>query len=319
MKTPPFEINEKILADVSVISEEIGRLSELRRGTTPNLRRAGRIRSIRGSLGIEQNSLSVEQVTAVINGKRVIAPQREIVEVRNAFVAYEKLDEYDPYSVDSLLEAHGIMMRGLIDEAGAFRSGAVGVADKEGNILHIGTLPRYVTSSMENLLEWVRDSKLPMLIKSAVFHYEFELIHPFADGNGRVGRLWHSLLLSRWAPIFSWLPVESIVYDRQEEYYEAINASNAAGESTRFIEFMLSAVRESVEEAEPRGGAGKNDARERAILSLFDLAETIRNADLREKLGVSPATANRILTKMCANDLIEPIRVGRYRAYRKKE
>ena len=238
-----------MLTYVTDISEAVGRLSAGKLSASPVLRRSNRIRTIQGTLAIEQNTLSLEQVTAVLNGKHVLAPPRDIAEVRNAYTVYEALDELDPYSADSLLTAHGIMMRGLIDEAGMFRSGAVGVADRDGNILHMGTLPRYVPESVERLLVWVQESELPMLIKSCVFHYEFELIHPFADGNGRMGRLWHTLLLSTWNPLFAWLPVESIIHDRQPEYYAAINAANDAGESTAFIEFMLSAIKAALLEA----------------------------------------------------------------------
>ena len=185
---------------------------------------------IHGSLAIEQNTLTIEQVTAVINGKRVLAPPKDIAEAKNAYEIYECLDELDPYSVDDLLTAHGVMTRGLIDESGMFRSRAVRVADTEGNIIHFGTLPQYVPEAVENLLKWVKTSDLHMLIRSCVFHYEFELIHPFADGNGRVGRPWHTFLLSKWNPAFAWLPVESIIHENQQAYYAAINASNAAGE-----------------------------------------------------------------------------------------
>jgi len=249
MKEPPFEVTQTIQTDAAEITALVGRLSEKKQPTNPTLRRTNRIRTIQGTLAIEQNTLSIQQVTAVLNGKHVIAPPREIAEVRNAYEIYESLDKLDPYSVDSLLAAHGVMMRGLIDEAGVFRSGAVGVADGEGNILHMGTLPRYVPESVERLLQWVKESERPMVIKSSVFHYEFELIHPFADGNGRMGRLWHTRLLAEWDPLFDWLPVESIIHDRQQEYYDAINCSNSAGASTAFIEFMLAAIKAALLEA----------------------------------------------------------------------
>ena len=239
-KQPPFQITNKIIDDVSEISEQIGRLSAHNHlSANPNLRRTNRIRTIYGSLAIEQNTLSLEQVTAVLNGKHVLAPPKDIAEVKNAYEIYERLDELDPYSVDDLLTAHGIMTRGLVDESGMFRTRPVGVVNQDGQVVHLGTLPQYVPDSVTELLDWTKHSDLHMLIKSCVFHYEFELIHPFADGNGRVGRLWHTLLLSKWNPTFAWLPVESIIHDRQQDYYNAINASNNAGESTAFIEFML--------------------------------------------------------------------------------
>ena len=325
MKNPSFRITQTMLNDATEISELVGRLSTGKLSSNPILRRTNRIRTIQGTLAIEQNSLSLDQVTAVLNGRYVIAPPRDIAEVRNAYAVYETLDELDPYSVDSLLAAHGAMMHGLIDEAGVFRSGAVGVADSKGNILHMGMLPRYVPENVERLLDWVRDSELPMVIKSAVFHYEFELIHPFADGNGRLGRLWHTRLLLEWDSLFAWLPVESIIHERQQEYYHAINVSNDAGESTAFIEFMLSAIKTALLEA---GGAkekplGKNAQnailRRQFVLDYLAENSLIRNADLCEGLGVSPATANRILRELSENGTLERVRDGKFWAYRRAE
>ena len=249
-KDPPFEITPGILSYITDIAGLVGKINGTGNlSSDPTLRRENRIRTIQGSLAIEQNTLSVSQVTAVLNGKRVIAPPKDIAEVKNAYEIYEHMNELDPYSVDDLLLAHGVMMRGLIDEAGMFRSGSVGVVDREGRILHFGTLPRYVPGMVCELLDWARESRHPMLIKSCVVHYELELIHPFADGNGRTGRLWHTLMLSKWDPLFAWLPIESIVHDRQREYYDAINASNNEASSTRFIAFMLSAIKSSLIEA----------------------------------------------------------------------
>ena len=246
-KKPPFEITNQMIGYVAEIAELVGKLSAVSSlSANPTLRRSNRIRTIHGSLAIEQNALSLEQVTAVLNGKHVLAPPKDIAEVKNAYEIYERLDELDPYSVDDLLTAHGIMTRGLVEESGVFRSRPVGVVDNVGNVLHFGTLPQYVPNLVMELLDWAKTSEVHMLIRSCVFHYELELIHPFADGNGRVGRLWHTLLLSKWNPAFAWLPVESIIHDRQQDYYAAINASNDAGESTVFIEFMLSAIKASL-------------------------------------------------------------------------
>lgn len=203
-KNPPFEITEKIIADVAEIAELVGKITSVSNlSSSPTLRRENRIRTIHGSLAIEQNSLSIEQITAILNGKHVIAPPKDIAEVQNAYEIYEHMQNLDPYSIDSLLSAHGIMTKGLVEESGEFRSGSVGVVDGKGRVVHFGTLPDYVPGLVYKLLNWTQKSTLPMLIKSCVFHYEFELIHPFADGNGRIGRLWHTLLLSKWNPIFA--------------------------------------------------------------------------------------------------------------------
>ena len=306
-KKPPFEITNAMIDHVTEIAELVGRLTSTNQlSANSTLRRTNRIRTIHGSLAIEQNTLTLEQVTAVLNGKQVLAPPKDIAEVKNAYEIYERLDELDPYSVDDLLTAHSIMTRGLVDESGVFRSKPVGVVDQEGHVLHFGTLPQYVPDLVMELLDWVKNSDVHMLIRSCVFHYEFELIHPFANGNGRVGRLWHTLLLSKWNPAFAWLPVESIIHDRQQEYYEAINASNNAGESTVFIEFMLSAIKASLMDAintsdEMSDGAmDKATVRWRQIEKFLETHEFIMNADVRALCGVSAATANRVLAGLTA-------------------
>ena len=304
MTQPPFQITNVIIENIAEIAEMIGRLSHYDRLTvSPMLRRENRIRSIHGSLAIEQNTLTLEQVTAVINGKRVFAPPKDNAEIKNAYEIYERLDELDPYSVYDLLTAHGVMTRGLLDESGMFHSRSVGAADAEGNIIHFGTLPQYVPEAVENLLKWVKTSDLHMLIRSCVFHYEFELIHSFADGNGRAGRLWHTLLLSRWNPAFAWLPVESIIHENQQAYYAAINASNAAGESTNFIEFMLLAIKASLMEAinmsdDMSDGSDKSASRWRKIEYYLKTHTFIMNSDVRRICDASPATANRILAQL---------------------
>lgn len=301
-KKPPFEITNAMIDHVAEIAELVGRLTSTNQlSSNPTLRRTNRIRTIHGSLAIEQNTLTLEQVTAVLNGKQVLAPPKDIAEVKNAYEIYERLDELDPYSVDDLLTAHGIMTRGLVEESGMFRTRPVGVVDQEGHVLHFGTLPQYVPDLVMELLDWVKNSDVHMLIRSCVFHYEFELIHPFSDGNGRVGRLWHTLLLSKWNPAFAWLPVESIIHDRQQEYYAAINASNDAGESTVFIEFMLSAIKASLMDAinasdeMSDGQMDKATIRWKQIKKFMETHEFIMNADVRVLCGVSAATANRIL------------------------
>ena len=322
-KKPPFEITNTIIDSVAEIAELVGRLTSTNQlSSNPTLRRSNRIRTIHGSLAIEQNTLSLEQVTAVLNGKHVLAPPKDIAEVKNAYEIYERLDELDPYSVDDLLTAHGIMTRELVDESGMFRTRPVGVVDQEGRVLHFGTLPQYVPDLVMELLDWVKNSDVHMLIRSCVFHYEFELIHPFADGNGRVGRLWHTLLLSKWNPAFAWLPVESIIHDRQEEYYAAINASNDAGESTVFIEFMLSAIKASLIDAinasdeVSDGATDKATMRWKQIEKFLETHPSIMNADVRALCGVSAATANRILAGLAAEGKLVKYREGGHWAYK---
>lgn len=321
-KKPPFEITNAMIDHVAEIAELVGRLTSTNQlSANPTLRRANRIRTIYGSLAIEQNTLTLEQVTAVLNGKQVLAPPKDIAEVKNAYEIYERLDELNPYSVDDLLTAHSIMTRGLVDESGVFRSKPVGVVDQEGHVLHFGTLPQYVPDLVMELLDWVKNSDVHMLIRSCVFHYELELIHPFADGNGRVGRLWHTLLLSKWNPAFAWLPVESIIHDRQQEYYAAINASNDAGESAEFIEFMLSAIKASLIDAINTSGEMSDGAMDKATMrweQIKKFLEThlyIMNADVRALCGVSAATANRILAGFVAEGKLTKYRKAGHWVY----
>lgn len=322
-KKPPFEITNAIIGYVAEIAELVGNLTSTNQlSANPTLRRTNRIRTIHGSLAIEQNTLTLEQVTAVLNGKQVLAPPKDIAEVKNAYEIYERLEELDPYSVDDLLTAHSIMTRGLVDESGVFRSKPVGVVDQEGHVLHFGTLPQYVPDLVMELLDWVKSSDVHMLIRSCVFHYEFELIHPFADGNGRVGRLWHTLLLSKWNPAFAWLPVESIIHNRQQEYYESINASNAAGESTVFIEFMFSAIKASLigaintSDEMSDGPMDKAAMRWTQIEKFLETHEFIMNADVRALCKVSAATANRILVGFATDGKLVKYREGGHWAYK---
>lgn len=324
---PPFEITNKMLCNVAEIGEWIGKLSlSSSLSHNPTLRRTNRIRTIYGSLAIEQNTLSLEQVTAVIDGKLVLAPPKDIAEVKNAFEIYEHLEELNPYSIDDLLAAHRIMTRGLVEESGVFRSRPVGVVDQEGRILHFGTLPQYIPNLMEELMQWAESSDIHMLIRSSVFHYELELIHPFADGNGRMGRLWHTLLLSKWVPAFAWLPVESMIHDHQPEYYQAINASNEAGESTAFIEFMLSVIKASLKEAITMSDGmtdkqsddllDKDIFRWKRIENYLKEHEIVSNGVVQKLCGVSASTANRILSKLTSEGKLTRCRIKGHWAYR---
>lgn len=322
-KKPPFEITNAMIHDIAEIAELVGKLTSTNQlATSPTLRRTNRIRTIHGSLAIEQNTLSLEQVTAVLNGKQVLAPPKDIAEVKNAYEIYERLDELNPYSVDDLLTAHSIMTRDLVDESGVFRSRPVGVVDQQGHVLHFGTLPQYVPDLVMELLDWTKHSDIHMMIRSCVFHYELELIHPFADGNGRIGRLWHTLLLSKWNPAFAWLPIESMIHALQPEYYAAINASNDAGESTVFIEFMLSAIKASLIDAISASDEMSDEPIDKATLrwkrieKYLETHKFIMNADVRELCGVSAATANRILVNLVANSKLFKCREGSHWVYR---
>jgi Fic family protein len=249
---PPYTVTPAIVNLVAQISEVVGRLAVLTDNAKAlRLRRINRIRTIRGSLAIEGNTLTEAQITAILNGKRVIAPPREIQEVRNAIAAYERLNQWGPDVETELLEAHRVLMAGLIDGAGTYRRGGVGVM-AGGQVIHMAPPADRVPGLMHDLFQWLAVCEAHPLIASSVFHYEFEFIHPFADGNGRVGRLWQTLILTRWNPLFADIPVESLVYEHQAEYYQALQKSTDQTDSAPFIEFMLTMILEAISTAAPQ-------------------------------------------------------------------
>lgn len=232
-------MNDKIVDLVAAISEQIGQIKVLSHGNlNPHLRKENRIRTIHSSLAIEHNSLSLEQVTAVIEGKRILGNPNEIREVMNAYDTYEMMLSLDPYTVEDLLKAHKIMMKGLISDNGQFRSGGVGVFNGK-TLVHMAPPANLVPMEIQDLFDWYGNSQIHPLIRSAIFHYEFEFIHPFADGNGRMGRLWHSLLLGKWNELFYWMPVEELIRTRQQQYYDALGKSDRDSDSCTFVELML--------------------------------------------------------------------------------
>ena len=242
---PKFTISPKSLNLVSEISILIAKAEPYSFDLDVRLRKRNRIRSIQSSLQIEANSMTVEQVTAIVEGKRVIGPPKDVLEVKNAINAYDMLPDLDPYSVPDLLRAHDTMMSGLTDQSGMFRTVGVNVVNSTtGEVIHYAPDPAFVPRFVGELMQWASMSEDHPLIKSCVFHHEFEYIHPFTDGNGRTGRLWQNLILSKWNPIFGWIPVESIVRDRQQEYYRCIREATDLNDTSVFIEFMLESIRD---------------------------------------------------------------------------
>ena len=240
-ENPPFRITTHILALAERIGEAIGQAEEAALSTDLHLRRINRIRAIRGSLAIEGNTLTEEQISAILDGKPVVAPLRDVQEARNAINAYEQYPRWDPASETDLLNAHEVLMAGLLDAPGHYRRGGV-VVTGAGEVHHVGPPAGRVPHLMSDLLSWLGSTTEHPLIASSVFHYEFEFIHPFEDGNGRMGRLWQTLILTRWKPLFADVPVESLIHARQSEYYEAIRESSGRGESTPFIAYMLDTI-----------------------------------------------------------------------------
>lgn len=259
MYTPPFTITSDIVNLIAQISAQIERYAiRLEQRDGLRLRKANRIRTIHSSLAIEGNQLSEGQVRDIINGKNVVAPIKEIQEVKNAIRTYDMFPSLDPFSEKDLLRAHGTMMEALTDDAGSYRRKGVGVFSETG-LVHMAPPPDRVPMLMGDLFEWLKTANDHLLIRSCVFHYEFEFIHPFSDSNGRNGRLWQSLILGRLHPLFHHLPVENMVYSNQQAYYDAIAASTAAGESTPFIAFMLGEILKTLKEHQGEEKSGLQD------------------------------------------------------------
>ena len=312
---PPFHMTEKMTFLIAEISEQVGRITVLQEGTVnPHLRRENRIRTIHSSLAIEHNSLSLEQVTAILDGKRILGNPNEIKEVQNAYEAYELMLRLNPASVEDLLKAHKLMMNGLVPENGKFRSGGVGVFNGEV-LIHMAPPAEFVPEHIHNLFSWYQQSELHPLIKSAVFHYEFEFIHPFADGNGRMGRMWHSLLLGKWKDLFFWLPIEELIQSRQKEYYDALGTADKQADSAGFVELMLEIIRDSLMKITVVGRNTDQDSDQvtdrdksptgRLLYALGD--EILSAAELMERLGLShkPTFRKNYLNPALEHNLIE--------------
>ena len=311
---PPFHMTEEITNLIVEIGQYVGAITMYEAMyQNPVLRRENRIRSIHSSLAIEQNTLSLDQVSDVIGGKRVLGPPQDIREVKNAYKAYEYISGLDPYSVKDLLLAHRLMMEGLVKEAGMFRSGNVGVYDGD-RLIHAGTPSRYVPELVAQLMAWLKKSKYHPLVKSCIFHYEFEFIHPFADGNGRIGRLWQSLILQKWNDIFTWLPVETLVHENQEEYYRVLKLADNAADSTEFVAFMLGMIRDALKglsenqlrENQNRDG-GQNVAinvavnvvtNEDKVIALLRQDGRLTARILASSLGLTQRQVQRIIAKL---------------------
>lgn len=293
---PPFEITNEILTLVSDISEKLGRIAAYRSlDTKPQLRRNNRIKSVHASLKIESSSLSEGMVRAVLNERTVIGPEKEIREVKNAFAAYDRIGTVDPYSLSDLKELHGIMTYLTVEESGTFRRGAEGVFDGD-RCIFMAPPPEMVAPLMEQLFSWMKKNAKTVhpLILSCVFHYEFVFIHPFSDGNGRMARLWQTILLNEWNSVFQYIPLESQIEKFQDGYYEAISVCNAKGQSTVFIAFMLSRIREVLDEVlmQSSTDGGYSEYVER-LLSVMEYDTAYSAAALMKAMGLRSRDALR--------------------------
>lgn len=314
---PPFQLTHRMTAAMTTIAELLGAWKAVNADALrPEMRRGNRIRTIQASLAVEQNTLTLEQVTAVLEGKIVLGSLREIQEVRNAFAAYDAMAHWQPHRLEDLLAAHGLMMAALVDDAGRLRQGGVGVM-AGGKVIHMAPPASQVMRLMQDLLNWLETTDAHPLIASAAFHYEFEFIHPFSDGNGRMGRLWQTLILSRWQPMLAYLPVETVIKRHQQAYYEQLGGADANADCSAFIEFLLDALEESLHEAiraerdvetpgqTPVKTPGKTPDRIVALLSEFP---ELSIPELATRLGKSESAVERAIRKLRESGRLE--RVG---------
>ena len=312
MYTPPFTITDEILRLVSEISERVGELNVMlgERMPSPMLRKENQIKTIHSSLAIEHNSLSLQQVTDVINGKYVLGAPNEIQEVKNALQAYQLMQDLDAFQEKDLLRAHGLMMADLVDNAGRYRKGGVGVFAGE-QCIHMAPPADNVPFLMADLFAWISTTDTHPLVSSCVFHYEFEFIHPFMDGNGRMGRYWQTMLLSRWKGIFAWLPVETIVKQHQQDYYDAIAQSDSQGNSTIFIIFMLRCILQTIKEQQKvtdKVAYKVTDKSEDKLLNIIRATPAITIRQLMQMLSLSDSGVRKILRRLQQQGRI--VRIG---------
>ena len=295
---PPYTITPQIVQQVADIVELVTRWSYSDDSAlTPQLRRNNRIRTIQASLAIENNTLSIEQVTDVLDGKAVLGLPREIQEVRNAFTAYEQVSKWQPRSQSDLLAAHGLLMDGLVDDAGHYRKGGVGIYSDKG-LVHMAPPAKMLSGLMADLLEWLASAPVHPLIASSVFHYEFEFIHPFADGNGRMGRLWQTLILSKWEPILAYLPVESVIRMRQTAYYQALAEADRIASATPFIEFMLQALHDAMTEVLIKTSVITSGKTSGKIIDALNKNCFMTIPELAHMIGISTRSIERNLQKL---------------------
>lgn len=303
---PPYQITNKIVELVASISEKIGEVNSahLYKPST-ELRKKNRIKTIQSSLEIEGNSLSFEQITAILENKKVIAPQKDILEVKNAILVYDRLNEFNPNRLTSFCKAHGILMKGLIDNAGKIRSKSVGII-KGSVVTHVAPHGNMVRSLLKDLFVYLKKDKDLLLIKSCVFHYETEFIHPFMGGNGRMGRLWQTVILRQYSPVFEFLPVESLIKTKQLEYYNILGESDNQGNSTGFVEFMLQIINDSLEDLLTNQNVNlTSDNRINLFKEKSGSGSFTRQDYMRQFKDISSATASRDLKEAVENGILE--------------
>lgn len=303
---PPYEITPRILALIASVSEQIGAINAAHLNKPPTeLRKKNRIKTIQSSLEIEGNTLTVEQITDLLDNKRILAPQKDILEVKNAIAVYDQISEFDVYNLKSLCKAHAILMKDLVVNPGKLRSSSVGIV-KGNEIAHLAPPGEMVAPLMNDLFKYLRQDDDLLLIKSCVFHYEFEFIHPFVDGNGRMGRLWQTLILKEYSTVFEFLSIESLIKEKQQKYYQVLGTSDSQGNSTVFIEFMLEIISDALTDLLKHQNISlTNTDRMMHFKDRIGTEQFSRQDYLRAFKEISPATASRDLKLAVQNEIIE--------------
>lgn len=321
---PPFSITNNMLNQIVEISKEIGHL-EFQMERNLKMRKENRIKSIHSSLAIENNSLTIEQITDIIDGKRVLGNPKEIKEVKNAYDVYDEILALNPYSQKDFLHAHALLTKDMIQTSGTYRNKDVGIFDGAGNVVHMGARPQFIQILMDDLFSWGVKDTTPEIIKSCVFHYELETIHPFEDGNGRMGRLWQTVMLSNWNPIFAWIPIETMIFENQEGYYQSLSISDQKNDSSNFIEFMLDIIIKTLKEYKANVHDEVNKEINSSDQTSFRILENylkkhhvITTAIASKLLKKSVSTTRRYLTNFVEAGLLESSGENKNRSYKLK-
>lgn len=310
-------LTEDIVVLLNSIEKKLGKL-ETEIVIDLRLRKENKIKSIHSSLAVEQSSLSLEQITAIINGKRVLGKAKEIQEVKNAFEIYDQFDKLNPYAQTDLLYAHKILTNQIIESNGKYRNTDVGIFTDAGKVANMGARPEFIYPLMTELFEKLESSKLSPVIKACVFHYELELIHPFEDGNGRMGRLWQNLILSKYSPVFEFLTIETLIYQYQQEYYNVLHECDVEGNATKFIEFMLKLINSTLSEFSNSAVTQLNENELEAYNKLINYLEQhkkITTMQFSKLVDKAPATARRYMSKYVNLSLIESHGTNKDRFY----
>lgn len=300
--SPVFEIDQEIIELVSKIinSININNINLVIKNV--HLRKKNRLMSLQSTLAIENNALSLKQVTDIIDGKRVLGVLKEIQEVKNIYNAYKNIGKYNPYSINDFLLSHKYITSELVSQSGKFRNNDVGIYDGHGNVVHVGARPQYINNEVNGLFKWLKESNIHPIIKSCIFHFEIEVIHPFEDGNGRIGRLWQTVILNEYNKIFEYVPIETVIYHNQRKYYDVLNYCSKNNDSTKFIKFMLITILKSISDIRDT-----LNSTEKQILKLIENNSSITTDEIVINIGKTSRTVSRYIRILRENNIIRRI------------